>query len=187
MKHWRADEDVTEIAENLIGRHHPHLADVRIGYLFREKAGKKGGKEVLGTAERFPEKMSALFEEDEDPAFLITLAWDAWQRATQKQRMALIDHELSHCIMEPGEKPYDKEEPALVGHDFEEFTAIVQRHGVWKEDLEDARLAFVHASAFPRSDVERAAQTFRDAIPEGSSVTIESGGHKATFDKRPSA
>lgn len=62
---------------------------------------------------------------------------------TDEQRIALLDHELCHAapmlddrtqeqvVDERGRKVW-----RMVKHDIEEFGAIVQRHGLYKADLE---------------------------------------------------
>lgn len=155
MKYWSAMEEIEPISNELIEQHHPHLMTVKIAFLFKQKASKKGGKLVLATASRFPEKYQCLFpstgpedpNSNEDPpefAFLIEVACDQWNLATRTQRVALIDHELCHCMAE--EDPETEEMIySIVGHDFEEFESIVRRHGCWKEDLLGARSCFAAA------------------------------------------
>ena len=55
------------------------------------------------------------------------------------QREALIEHVLCHI-----DKDWDKEgnpKYSLVGHDLEEFSAVVQRHGMWMNDIKSFMLA----------------------------------------------
>lgn len=46
------------------------------------------------------------------------------------QRLALIDHEFCHAGQ--GDKP----EWTIFPHDVEEFVIIIERHGLWKWDLQ---------------------------------------------------
>lgn len=48
---WPAPE-VREIAEDLIPRHHDHLQNVRIEYVFRDKCAKDKGRDVWGKARK---------------------------------------------------------------------------------------------------------------------------------------
>jgi hypothetical protein len=58
-------------------------------------------------------------------------------------RMALVDHELSHCwfatVDNDGvtQKFHQDGSPwwTIRGHDLEEFCGVVERHGLWSEDL----------------------------------------------------
>ncbi len=45
-------EPVEQIAQQLIASYHPELATARIKFIFQEKAGKKGGKVILGKTQK---------------------------------------------------------------------------------------------------------------------------------------
>ena len=50
---------------------------------------------------------------------------------TEKQRLALIDHELCHIV-----RDVDSDSGfSMRSHDIEEFAAVVERHGAWKADV----------------------------------------------------
>jgi hypothetical protein len=69
------------------------------------------------------------------PDYVITLAAKPWTQLDEAQRRALLDHELSHCVGE--EDPESGEiRWTLRGHDFEDFCAVVERHGAWTPSLE---------------------------------------------------
>jgi hypothetical protein len=134
-------EDVEAIAEDLIGRFHSHLADCRIAYLFKNKKITKGGKEVLATAEKCSAKTKALVAYEQTPGvdagnpfdFCIVVSYAAWTLLSEKQKSALIDHELSHCQVDEtdeGEITY-----SIVRHDVEEFTNVARRWGAYSHDL----------------------------------------------------
>lgn len=56
------------------------------------------------------------------------------------QKAALIDHELCHCDYD------DVEEVAGIrGHDVEEFREIIERYGLWRQDLVEIAPAFQRA------------------------------------------
>jgi hypothetical protein len=121
------------IAAVLIEVVHTHLANAAIGYIFKEDA-KKLDKQQLGSAQRVGGKIAFFTGLD----FIIEINWTAWMRLAPPQRVALIDHELCHCVRSDGETGPRYE---LVTHDVEEFSAIVHRWGLWKNDL--ARFARV--------------------------------------------
>ncbi len=126
-------ETVQEIAERLIPLHHVELATARIKYLFQEKAGKKGGKPLLGKAQ----KVSGVLEHFADCDFLLVVAQDTWDPLEQGKRIALVDHLLECCTGEESDKDpsaaivWRTREP-----DVREFGTILSRHGAWSEDLE---------------------------------------------------
>ena len=157
-------QEAKPIAEDLVRQHHTHLATAKIGYLFREKASKKGGKIVWGTASKFPPKYQAFFaraekpegavpdgatKEDEEYQFLIELAWDVWQTLDNAKKVALLDHELSHCWGEEEEGEKDGKSGgmtwSIVSHDFEEFGDVIRRNGLYHEALVDAKRVFAAA------------------------------------------
>jgi hypothetical protein len=47
----------------------------------------------------------------------------------QPTRRALVDHELTHCGQKVNGGWY------VVGHDLEDFAAVVRRHGLWNENV----------------------------------------------------
>ncbi len=146
---YRPASAAAEIAADLIPRHHDDLIGVRIEYVFRSKAAKSKGRVVLGRARKVGGLNAFLAAEDEpdevavdpDAFFVLEFAEDEWASLSHRQRVALVDHELSHCVVEYGDDGERK--LGLVGHDLEEFEAIVYRHGLWKPDV----TRFVRAGA----------------------------------------
>lgn len=131
----RVPPSVVEMAQDLIEKYHRHLMIVRIGLLFRSEAPVTGGKRTLGQASTVNAKWKPLLSEEFD--FIIWLAADAWyEDLDDRQRRALLDHELCHCSLS------NEGKPEIRPHDIEEFAEIVQRHGFWRDDLERVRMAF---------------------------------------------
>ena len=68
-------------------------------------------------------------------AVLIILNQETYLQMSEGQRVALIDHELSHCqtVYDGDGEPKLDEQDRIVyrirKHDFQEFAAIVRRHG----------------------------------------------------------
>ena len=76
------------------------------------------------------------------PTFLITLNEEWWLEAGDRRREILLFHEMLHAgqaVDKFGEPRFHRETgapiPSIVGHDVEEFTAVVARYGAWKSDL----------------------------------------------------
>ncbi len=130
---WRADE-TQQIAESLIRSFHEHLAGESIVYVFRSKAATRNSREIWAKTRKVAGVNAWLAcRESLDPTqpeaptfFLIEIAHDIWLTLRGPQRIALIDHELSHIAPDL----------SLRGHDVEEFGAIVARHGSWTKSLE---------------------------------------------------
>ena len=66
--------------------------------------------------------------------FFLIIDEVTWKSISVKQKMALIDHEL--CHLEEITKE-DGPKWVLRTHSVEEFTEILERHGAWKEDLQE--------------------------------------------------
>lgn len=136
--------EVKTIAEELIQKYHPSLRDFapRIEYVFTDKTPKKGGKEVWGTMRKIT-NLAAFLAQDEfsqeqginDPFFVMTITKPVWDILQHDKRVALVDHELCHAVVE--EKEDGKNRLLIVPHDLEEFTCIVKRHGLWREDVQE--------------------------------------------------
>lgn len=127
--------DVERIAHKLITEHHKHLADARIKYLGREGAWSVGGKIRWGSAEKCSAKHRHLTGYD----FIIVVNIDVWEELDEKQQLALVDHELSHCGI--GDNGL-----CIWSHDVEDFASVVRRHGLWQEGVRKYAEAAVEAS-----------------------------------------
>lgn len=133
---WSARE-VKDIARELITDFHPYLADETIVYIFRSEHSEKDGDAVYGTAKKVSGLNAYLAfrsihggEEDGPIApesfYIIDIAHDVWLALTGPQRIALVDHELSHIGAD-----------GMRGHDVEEFRGVIERHGLWRPNLVD--------------------------------------------------
>lgn len=118
---FRVAEEVQKIAAELITSVHGHLAEARIVYLFREGDWKSKGKVTLGRASRVPEQWQYLTDYD----LVVTINEDAWPALSDRQKMALVDHEL--CHFEKGIDAAGNPKWCLVSHDVEEFTGVIKR------------------------------------------------------------
>lgn len=125
-------ESVKLIADKLIATYHPELATSEIRYIFKEKAGKKGGKPVLGTVKKLSEQMKFLIEGH--PDFLMEIPLEAWNELDATKRTALVDHLLERCTGEEDEQTSEMKW-ATREPDVHEFGSILRRHGAWTEDL----------------------------------------------------
>jgi len=131
-------ETVREMAKGIIAKHHSHLANCNIAYLYTNKPMARRGKIAIATAEKCSPKAKALtlynHPDDEPFDFVVTVSYGAWNRLTDKQKLAVLDHELTHCFVEENEEGEVLHK--ILGHDFEDFHAILSRHGLYLEDLQ---------------------------------------------------
>jgi len=128
---YETSERVEQLAADLIAKHHPHLANVKIAYLVNlnptpAKAPRLGKKRKLGSSATVPEKFNALCGYD----FVIEIRKDLWDRMNLETQEALLDHELCHCGL-------DDNGCYIRDHDVTEFREILDRHGFWLRDLKD--------------------------------------------------
>jgi hypothetical protein len=161
---WRHAPEVEEIAGELIAEVHTDLLAVRIEYLFMDKVPMSNGRMVLGRARRVS-GMTAFFAqfglgqdlaradrfESVAPFGVIEIAEPAWGELRPRQRRALVDHELCHLKVD-----FDVEPPRLGvrGHDVEEFTSVLRRHGLWSSASQGAGRALAESFADALDGIE---------------------------------
>lgn len=118
---YKKAPEVKIIADDLMEKYHHHLIGVPVFYVFHEQAKEKKGRTVLATASKQGGLMALMarnmlpqhdFGTAKDAEFfLIDVAHDAWEKLTAEQQTALVDHELSHCVLD------EKDNLGIVGHD----------------------------------------------------------------------
>lgn len=154
---YRPAPPVAAIADQLIGDHHPHLKDVHVVYLWRPKASTSKGAVVLGKARKISGLNAQLValarpegsdEDAEVDFFAVEIAEDTWETLTEAQRVALVDHELCHLGVEIAEDADKDRKLVIRGHDLEEFAAVVERHGLWRPDVEAFQAVMSQPSLF---------------------------------------
>jgi hypothetical protein len=157
-----AGERMYPLLDTLVAEHHSEIAGARIALAWNTSwKADTDGRLVLGKCK----KASDLDRELAPYDFVILLLKSFWEdaRTSDAQRAALLDHELCHAAPkedpETGENMED-ERGRLVyrtrRHDIEEFGCIVERHGLYKRDLEafarSIRRAKTPALPFERGD-----------------------------------
>jgi predicted metallopeptidase len=159
--YWRA-KDVEAIVEQLVPEYHDHLdrTDVTVRCVFRDTVAKSRGRMVLGKARKISglnAHLVGLVRRDDlgdDPAdfFCIEVPHEPWQHLTEAQRVALVDHELSHFYVALPEDPEEPRKLVMVSHDLEEFHAVVARHGLWRPDLKALAKVIAQRGEYPTLD-----------------------------------
>jgi hypothetical protein len=156
--------EVESIAVSLIPAFHQHLniPDLWIHYVFlkntpksKDKLAAGRARKVTGLAAWMSNRASAPGNTSTEPFFMMEISWDLWTQLKPAQKVALVDHELAHFGID------QKGELFLKGHDLEEFTGIVRRHGFWKEEVKqfveaarEKEAAPLFAPAFPANQDE---------------------------------
>lgn len=137
MTDFKWATEVEEVVKEIIATvdDHADLVNATILCVFRDKATRSKGRTVLGKARQVTGLSKFIVTEAPDriPLFIVEIAEDMWQTLTPEQRLALIDHELSHLYVEQDDLLGWK--GGTRGHDLEEFLGVVERHGLWKGDV----------------------------------------------------
>src|SRR5437588_328871 len=184
---YMVSDEVRKVAEPLIKNYHPHLNGLDIVYLFQNKRDKatgaavipkSKGKALLGKAQlvtglnAFLVSGATRTDGDEiEPFFVLLITKPAWDKMKPAQRQALVDHELCHMGIDD-----ESARPVILPHDLQEFNAVVRRHGLWSEDVEQC---FKAAKQIPlpleakKAAVKKAAA---NANGNGAAKAAESNG-----------
>lgn len=117
-----ADEEVIDMAQEIIEEHHTDLKGARIGFIMRAEAPLAGLRKVMGDVR----KVSAVEKVFVPYDFIIWLSDDIWRTLAGSQKKALLDHELCHCSWDMATRT-----AKIRPHDLEEFSIILRRHGYW--------------------------------------------------------
>jgi hypothetical protein len=146
-----AGKPIYAMLDSIVATHHPDIRLARIAVAFnRTWKPDVDGNVKLGQCK----KASDLDRELADFDFVVVVQERFWTDplTTDEKRRALLDHELCHAAvkldprtLEPVEDERGRKIYRLVKHDIEEFSAVVERHGIWKKNLE------VFAAALYRS------------------------------------
>lgn len=124
----QVDQGVLDLAHEVMAYPcHGHLARARIGFIFQSPPSIRGGFVVNASAQRIGERQQAAGLPLD---FLITIARERWDPMGPEWRMALLDHELSHC----GGNLIDGWR--MRQHDVQEFAGVIDRHGLWESGLQ---------------------------------------------------
>lgn len=122
-------ESVEEIAKKLIREHHTELVNTKIAYLYKNKPIKAKGREVIA----FVSKCSGIVKAISKVDVVMIVSYPAFQPLNDSHKLAVIDHELTHLLIEEDSTGAPK--VRMLAHDVEEFSAIIERHGLYQEDL----------------------------------------------------
>ena len=116
--------EVEVLANAMIESFHEHLKKANISYVYVDQARHMSdGRTILGQAAKRNKLDKLLSERKED--FVVIISKDRWEKMTEEERRALVDHELCHCgIMVDAN---GKEKFVLRGHPIEEFPENLKR------------------------------------------------------------
>jgi hypothetical protein len=128
--------EVSMVVQTLVREFHPHLVRTRVECWFTDKEPDTSAawghvKLVTGLAARLAGQNPE--DGDETEFFLLTVSKPVWNTLSPEKRRALVDHLLCHCWIEETAKGNPKAK--VVKHDLEEFVQVIQRHGLWRDDV----------------------------------------------------
>jgi hypothetical protein len=132
---------------------HQHLKGARIVHLFKERLSDCSGK-----ASKASPKLQYLANLD----FMVEYCWTTWRTLSGTQRIALVDHELTHF-----DRDIEKEKWVMKEHDIEEFGSIVSRWGLWHP-----RLVQFGGAVQDRLQTELALEELRPQL-EGAALAVK--------------
>lgn len=162
---YPAPKSVTTLVEQIIHLDFELLEDARIGVLMRDEAQVlPNGNVVLGKARKVSEEDKTLLQLD----FILTFAGDWWERLTDHQRAALVDHELRHLRFEVSD---GKPKTGMNGHDFEAFNGNIAKYGPWWPNAQETVRALSQMPLpFAREEVSRRGAVVPVAEPMAQAV-----------------
>lgn len=131
-EYTKADDSILAMVREIAEAHHQHLDGAKIAVIMRDTTPSSKGREVWATISKPTAKIKPLLSDCID--YVIVISEPAWIWMEAAQKRATIDHELCHAVID------DKGGFALRGHDYEEFGAILARHGFWRNDAGEARV-----------------------------------------------
>jgi hypothetical protein len=149
-------DEVKEIATTLIEKYHPHLKDIRIEYIFDLRESKED-VELWGKIKIISSLNAFLASEngDEAPFFSFMVPKDLFGELMPSKKEAYVDHYLCYANVTVDKKGNTK--LSINKPDFEEFIVITNRHGAWRQSLEECAKAIK-----PHSELD----DFREAVQE---------------------
>ena len=156
-KHAGQITEPYRIMDGLVSKCHGHLKEAKIAIAWRFGWSQDAdGRLKLGQAK----KGSDLDREMHKHDFVILLNHEAWNKGglDQKQKVAVLDHELTHCEVtndSNGEAKTDEQGRTvwrIRRHDIEEFKDVVSRNGLYTHTLEEFAKAGINDSRRPLLD-----------------------------------
>lgn len=152
---------------------HAHLQAANIGYVFRDDELRRHGQpiaaeaimvdRILQSEKRYGRMVKwtlqhHILKTEELPDFLVLIDRNIWGGYDAEERLALMDHELSHCWYETEEdgetQKFAKDGSpkwAIRGHDVEEFCGVVARRGLWNPALVEMARTMINNLSEPAS------------------------------------
>src|SRR4030095_10555644 len=158
-------------AQAVIQQHHAHLLNARILYLFTTAKRRRCDRAVVATAGRMNALQKFLSSGMQSVAegydFIIVIGQAEWDALRPEQREAMLDHQLAHCWwFEKETKKGTRGWWGIRGHDVEEFTEVLARHGLWNRRQQESGDGLIRQLALDLSDRPAPSRTPPSQEPE---------------------
>lgn len=144
MADYTKAPEVHDLLMSIIRRWHPDLLHARFYCMLKDPPQVSKGKVVVAQVKRFPAEMVPECGEHD---YLLTYAKVYWEGHSPEQKEYTLDHEASHCFVKEVLNRDDETNEilnavyGLTGHDWEDFAAVVGRHGLISQELENMAAA----------------------------------------------
>lgn len=124
---WTREPEIEDLVRKVRDEHHPSLLGYWIAVVGRPKAASHQGKVIVAKVQLASDLVQVVAEQPAEA--VIVVGMDVWANRSPAEREAIIDHELYHLVSDEGEL-------RVIGHDMEEFGAVIRRHGLWSTGLQ---------------------------------------------------
>lgn len=131
MASYQDSSELLAAGMALIKKHHPDLASLNIGFLFRDAATISRGHITMGMAVKVDDRNHIFNGKD----VIIEIARDVWDRLDDELKVVLMDHELSFIGVELDDKgstvlTSNGRPKVFIKHpDVSEFSTVLDRYG----------------------------------------------------------
>ncbi len=190
------DDAVLDAAAQVIHLYHARLADVRLDFLWVRSALDDNGDPVepdplkwhgypcLAVVKIIGPKDRAMGRADAE----ISLDFKRWEELSDEQRLALLDHELSHLELTGKTDDHGRPKLKMRLHDVQAgwFVGVAERHGAASQEVQQAQeIAREHGAALLQGEFDFRHEPSGD--PGGGTMTLATGGKSVTITSADAA
>ncbi|MGW8823420.1 putative metallopeptidase [Paenibacillus lautus] len=195
----RASEETIELLEDMIEKHHPHLARSEFLIMMKHGGWKSKGKPKFSGITINNEAVRMEMDKD----LILYLNADMWNKMTEPQKRYVLDHALFGLDVKK-----DKHEDVLEADDgrpllktlppdIEAFFAVITRHGAVSEDVKRLAVAIKEVNVEQLTIEDAAKQSeeqqqepregVRGKINPDGTVDVEDDPNQVTLEEAAAA
>lgn len=131
---WAAGSEITDLAQELIGKYHPEIATADFAFLYKDKAS---AAEVDAGQVGVAKKVSGMWHTlTGGKDFVIVLTYSLWNDLSNVEQTAMLDMALESCVVKKDKDGEDKldddgnPEWAIKPYDIVGHSSIISRYGL---------------------------------------------------------